>query len=57
MNDGSLSLDDFNDRLSRVERSERRDGGNQQVEELLETDPMVRAIYERHVGMLDDTDD
>lgn len=32
-------------------------GGRQQVVELLETDPMVRAIFERHVGMLDDTDD
>lgn len=33
------------------------EGGNQQVEGLLETDPMVRAIYERHVGMLSHTDD
>lgn len=33
------------------------EGGIQQVERLLETDPMVRAIYERHVGMLPDTDD
>lgn len=32
-------------------------GVNQQVEGLLETDPMVRAIYERHVETLSDADD
>jgi hypothetical protein len=34
-----------------------QDGGTTQVADLLRTDPKVRAIYKRHVGMLSDDED